>query len=350
MARLEGELREGAKSFVCVRIVQMRGVDLSLFQFDWDQTWAAMFVGPDLTVYGRYGTRAGGRAEAEKHLSLASLRKAMERALHLHQNLATVRKSLEGKKGPTLRQRTVEAFPATADKFKSTELPKNCIHCHHAFPAVRRDLLAQRKPLPDEWMWPHPMPEEIGLSIDVGEGNRIEQVQAASAAEKGGIRRGDVLAKMEGQPILSIADVQWVLHRAPKQGTISFEVQRDGKTLSLRVTLPEGWRRYDITWRDSTWDLRPGMNLGELTSAEKKQIGIADRSLALQTKYVAAQGAAKKAGLASGDVLVEWDGKSDSLSESDFIALLRQKYAIGTRVPFAYRRGTKVHRAVFELD
>ncbi|MBJ7494860.1 MAG: thioredoxin family protein [Gemmataceae bacterium] len=44
------------EKFVRVRIVGTNGLDLSLFQFDYDQSFAIMFLNADGTIYGRYGT------------------------------------------------------------------------------------------------------------------------------------------------------------------------------------------------------------------------------------------------------------------------------------------------------
>jgi hypothetical protein len=41
------------EKFVSVRQVEMKGVDLSLFQFDHDLNWAAMFINADGIVYAR---------------------------------------------------------------------------------------------------------------------------------------------------------------------------------------------------------------------------------------------------------------------------------------------------------
>ena len=49
-------VRLAQEQFVAVRQVEMKGGDLSQFQFDYDLNWAAMFVNADATVYARYGT------------------------------------------------------------------------------------------------------------------------------------------------------------------------------------------------------------------------------------------------------------------------------------------------------
>ncbi|HEX2473349.1 MAG TPA: thioredoxin family protein, partial [Lacipirellulaceae bacterium] len=44
--------------YVCVRVVQANGMDLQLFQFDYDQSFAAFIMNGDKSIYGRYGTRS----------------------------------------------------------------------------------------------------------------------------------------------------------------------------------------------------------------------------------------------------------------------------------------------------
>src|SRR5688572_8673543 len=42
-----GEMEALEREFVCVRIVQAKGLDLKLFQYDYDMSWAAMFMNAD---------------------------------------------------------------------------------------------------------------------------------------------------------------------------------------------------------------------------------------------------------------------------------------------------------------
>ena len=46
------------EKFVCVRIVSTNGLDLSLFQYDYDQSFATFFLNADGSIYGRFGTRS----------------------------------------------------------------------------------------------------------------------------------------------------------------------------------------------------------------------------------------------------------------------------------------------------
>src|SRR5437660_2008472 len=62
--------------FVCVRLVQANALDLALFQFDYDITFAVFFMNGDRTIYGRYGSRSE-RKGATKDISIESFRQAL---------------------------------------------------------------------------------------------------------------------------------------------------------------------------------------------------------------------------------------------------------------------------------
>jgi len=63
--------------FVCVRIVSANGLDLSLFQFDTDQSFAVFLFNADGTLYGRFGTRSHRTIWADD-VSVEGLARALE--------------------------------------------------------------------------------------------------------------------------------------------------------------------------------------------------------------------------------------------------------------------------------
>ncbi len=87
-------VRLAQEQFVAVRKVEMKWVDLSQFQFDYDLNWAAMFVNADGTVYARYGTQSAAGADA--YNSIASLEKTMQRVLALHEDYPNNKNGLAG--------------------------------------------------------------------------------------------------------------------------------------------------------------------------------------------------------------------------------------------------------------
>ena len=94
----DSELRKLLKKFVCVRVIQGNSLDLELFQFDYDLTFAAFFMNADRTIYGRYGTRSS-RKKPERDISMQGFVSALEGALELHGRFPSVRKSLAAKRG-----------------------------------------------------------------------------------------------------------------------------------------------------------------------------------------------------------------------------------------------------------
>lgn len=220
-------------------------MDLSLFQFDYRLTWAAFFMNADRVIYGRYGTRADhksqrGAPESAQNVSLDGMKKALEAALDLHKNYPANKEMLAGNIGPAPKYKAPEEFPSLAKKFKATIEPngRGCIHCHTVNSAQ-----AKFNPKDDRWLFPYPMPETIGLALDRKERAKIKSVLANSQAEKDGFRAGDELLTLRGQPLLSIADVQWVLHNAKDSGILDAVVLRDGAKVDLRLQLQAGWRK-----------------------------------------------------------------------------------------------------------
>src|SRR5262245_18879111 len=106
------------EKFDCVRIIQANGMDLSWFQFDYDQTWVVFFMNADKTIYGRYGTRSS-RDESTHDISLEGFRKTMDAVLDLHKGYPANKSAFAGKRGTTPRFERPEQYP-DLKKFKST--------------------------------------------------------------------------------------------------------------------------------------------------------------------------------------------------------------------------------------
>src|SRR5207248_9746004 len=104
------------------------------------------------------------------------------------------------------------------------------------------------------------------------------------------------------------ADAQFALDRAPVQGKLALAWERAGKGLSGTMTLAEGWRRSDLTWRPSMRRMIPSLPLfgTDLSEAEKKALGLPARALAFrQRKEVNRR--AEEAGIRAGDVILGVD-------------------------------------------
>lgn len=64
-----------------------------------------------------------------------------------------------------------------------------------------------------------------------------------SPAQKAGLRAGDRILRLSGQPIISIADVEWILYAAGKETKLEAELGREGERVRASMILPRGWKR-----------------------------------------------------------------------------------------------------------
>jgi serine protease Do len=327
----QNEVRDLLDKFVCVRVVQGNGLDLSLFQFDYDQSFHAFFLNADRTVYGRFGTRSA--REEEDDMTMRGLREAMLGALDLHANYPANRAKLAGKQGHKVDFRVPEEIPTLKGKYTDKlnydgNVVASCIHCHQVRDAERQLYRDRQEMIPEQVLFPYPLPDVLGLRMNPDERATIAKVEERSIAARAGLKRGDRIVTLAGQPLLSTADLQWVLHHAGPQASLPAEIRRGEEQLKVTLELPPRWRREsDISFRATTWELRRmasgGLLLNDLGDDERNKRGIAADKLALFVKHVGEYGAhaaAKRAGFQKGDIIVAVDGKRDRLSEGKFLA------------------------------
>ena len=73
--------------------------------------------------------------------------------------------------------------------------------------------------------------------VPEGAGVRLNTVLAGGAAEKAGLRAGDVMISFAGTPILGEADFVRLIQGTPPGAAVSVEAVRDGKALAVKVTM-----------------------------------------------------------------------------------------------------------------
>lgn len=340
--------------FVCVRIIKGNGLDLSLFEFDYDLSFYAFFLNADRTVYGRF-TSLSARTDAPE-VSLEGLHQAMIGALALHKSYPANKELLAGKT-PTRAPKyaTPEQMPTLKGKYKSEldfegKVAQSCIHCHQIRDAQRREIRDAKVHLSDEVLYPWPMPDVVGLTLDPRKQATVEAVVSGSTAAQVGFRVGDQITKIRGQQPISVADVQWALHNAPEPTKIEVAVKRaNGDSATLTLPLNSGWRRgSDLSIRPTTWDLRRmafgGVRFNELTPEERAKLKLKDDELGLLLKHVGQyneHAGAKNAGFQAGDILISIDGSTARRTESQLIAESVQKHLPGDKRKAVVLRGEK---------
>lgn len=344
LMRNDVELQRLLEKFVRVRLVSTNGLDLSLFQFDDDQSFAIFFLNADGTIYGRYGTRSH-RTQWEEDVSIEGLKRAMDKALSFHGQYPENREKFVGKQGPRPAFPSPEKFPSlqrfAASLDYGEKLVPSCIHCHQIADARKGYEFHSTGRLSDQELFPFPHPKILGLILDPRECATVARVVRGSAAEEMGFLKGDVLEAWDDQPLLSIADVQWVLHQSDPAGDkFIARVLRDGQSIDIAVTLPAGWREADdISWRASTWELRR-IALGGMLLKQVIDDDSATASLTVgHVGQYSPHDLAKQAGFVAGDVIVSFDGRTDFVRETDVLAYVLREKRSGDKLAVQVRRG-----------
>lgn len=359
VARRDPVIRDLLDRFVCVRIVQANTIDLAHFQYDFDLSFAVILMNADMTIYGRFGTRSQ-RPEFED-ISLQGLRAAMEGALRLHANYDAERSRLGGKQARPTRFKAPREFPSLKERFADTldyegQVARSCMHCHQIRDAERRVYRTERRVIPDDVLYPYPDPATLGLKLDPEKAAVISKVAPDSPAARAGLQPGDAMLELASQPLLSIADVQWVLQNTAETAVLKARVARDGTERDVEIALPSGWRRGDISWRVTSWELRRmafgGMRLDPLTTEERNAMNIPGKSMALRIRHVGEFGehaVAKRAGFRKGDLIVAFDGRTDEADESELLRRMLQEHTPGEAITVAVMRDGQKHMLTFTL-
>jgi serine protease Do len=344
-------LRPLLEKFVRVRVVSANSLDLSLFQFDTDQSFAVFLLNADGTIYGRFGTRSDQSYWADD-VSIEGLAKALEGALTLHAAYPANKAELAAKKGPAPDFATPRQYPKLQGKYGEQlnyegNVVQSCIHCHQIGDAQRQYYRDTSGAIPEQVLFPYPHPKALGLILDPKERATVVRVEPGSLVAGAGFRAGDVIQKLAGQPPLSIADVQWVLHHVPPGGgTVQALVERNGKATELKLDLPTGWRQQDdIAWRASSWELRRmglgGMYVKRLSAERRAEMKLPETGMAFNVEHVgqyAPHDGAKKAGLVAGDIVVSVGGRTDLLRETDLLAYSLNQLKTGSTLPVVVLR------------
>lgn len=338
--------------FVCLRVINANALDLARFQFDYDLSLTAMIFHGDGTVLGRFGSWQHQNNKDDR--ATDGFRATLQAALAIHKGYPANKATLAGKQGAPGPFKTPVEIPSLAGKYTRDldwqgKVVQSCVHCHQIGDALRTVVREARKPMPEELIYPFPQPETIGLTLSSEHAARVTAVAAGSPADKAGIKPGDDIAALDSQPLISAADLSWVLHRAPAARQFTAIVKRGGTAATLPLALPKGWRREaDISRRAGTWDMRGmatgGLLLESVPEPERGTLGLTNDSLALRVKHVGQYGkhaAAKNAGWQPNDVIIEIDKLTGPMTEGQLIGHLLTTRKAGEKVPATVLRGGK---------
>jgi len=194
------------------------------------------------------------------------------------------------------------------------------------------------------------------LKLPAVAGAIVNSVQKDSAAAKAGIEKGDAIMEFDGVRVRSSAELRRLIRETPAGRTVEMKIVRDGKTRVLSAKLESGSENYfslnGPEMRLPSINVKPeihlppmdfsglsplfgdhraalGISADELTPQLAQYFGVKQGKGVLITE-VTAGGAADKAGLKAGDVIVQVAGKPISDVE-ELRAALNDNFTDDTR-------------------
>src|SRR5262245_49204828 len=244
--------------FVTVRLTDAAAIDTRIFPLDGfvdlDLSWWGWFLSPEGRVYGVFGGR--DHVSDTTRISTQALIASMHRVLAHHYDPRRARWNIDGPApdlgGESKSPRQLPGYEGWLAQSHESVRKQSCLHCHQVNdilrqPAVAAKTFDKRRDF-DVW----PLPENVGLVLDRDHGLLVTNVVAGIAADKAGLKAGDVLGAAGGRRCFSQTDFRGVLHRGPG-GAGEMEVwwTRGEEAMSGKLAVVEGWRKTILDWRMS---------------------------------------------------------------------------------------------------
>lgn len=143
------------------------------------------------------------------------------------------------------------------------------------------------------------------FKLDKPEGALVSMVEKGSPADKAGLQSGDVIRKLNGQPIVSSGDLPALITLAAPGDTVKLEIWRQGAPKELTAQLVNADDKSAVVAgsKGTPNQGKLGLALRPLQPDEKQEAGV-DAGLLVEQ----ASGPAAMAGVQAGDVLIAING------------------------------------------
>lgn len=139
------------------------------------------------------------------------------------------------------REGKAQAVTATLDKSKDVQKTYN-YNYEFKMPETREYRMPEIPNLPgmESPLW-GPMPPKIGIRAqdsEEGKGVNVLEVTEGSAAEKAGLKKGDIIVSFDGTKVNSASDLTQQLRESRDKSVIKTLILRDGKEQELNIRIP----------------------------------------------------------------------------------------------------------------
>jgi serine protease Do len=174
------------------------------------------------------------------------------------------------------------------------------------------------------------------LKLKDERGALVADVTASAPADKGGVKRGDVIVSFDGKEIKDTGDLPYAVASTPVGKTVTVEVIRKGQKKSLQVRIGELKEQRED---QEPPEVRPSLGMGveEITPEMAKNYGISESS-GLVVVQVDQGSPASAAGITPGDIILEMD--QEPVKDLDSFEKKSAEYKKGDTVLLLIKRRT----------
>jgi S1-C subfamily serine protease len=153
-----------------------------------------------------------------------------------------------------------------------------------------------------------------GFGLSKSDGALVSDVTPGGAADKAGLKRGDVILGYQGHPVIDTNSFRNEIASTKPGSTVTLSVMRDGKTSDMKATLEESPDAKNARGGDEGeargGSGKFGMTVEPLTPEIARQLDIDRDVKGVVISDIDPSGAAASAGLREGDVIQQVNGKS----------------------------------------
>jgi len=195
------------------------------------------------------------------------------------------------------------------------------------------------------------LPPELAEKFGVAEnaGVLVNEVFEGDPADKAGIRTGDIITKVDGEPVNTPNALSLMIATFAPLAEVTIEVIRDGNTHTFQGTLGE--RKDEAVLAsvpaDKGADINLGLNIQALTSALAEKFKLKDKTGVIISQ-IEPDSISQRAGLREGDLIKDID-QQEIASIEDFNTAVK-KVSPGQSILLRVIRENRAFYVVLNTD
>lgn len=146
--------------------------------------------------------------------------------------------------------------------------------------------------------------DDMSLFYDGAFGALITSIEEGTPAEKAGLKRGDLILKVDNKEVKSASELKNAIGSYAPDAKITLEILRDKKIITKKVNLTT-----QIAKIENSSTSYKGISVAELTLPNKQEYGVSDTIQGVVVTEVKKDSKAQTLGIFAGDVIVQIENK-----------------------------------------